>query len=86
MCISNRRTSGAPEPVDTGHAGDYQDVAAREQRVGGRVAQLVDFVVHRRVLLDEGIGGGDIGLGLVVVVIGDEVFDRVMGEELLELD
>jgi len=28
---------------------------------------------------------GDIGLGLVVVVVGDEVLDRVLGEELLEL-
>ena len=28
---------------------------------------------------------GDIGLGLVVVVVGDEVLHRVVGEELLEL-
>ena len=28
---------------------------------------------------------GDIGLGLVVVVVGDEIFHRVVGEKLLEL-
>jgi hypothetical protein len=42
-------------------------------------------VVDRRVLLDEGIGGRHVGLGLVVVVVGDEVLDRVVREELAEL-
>ena len=36
-------------------------------------------------LLDVGVGARDVGLGLVVVVVGDEVLDRVVGEEALEL-
>ena len=32
-----------------------------------------------------GVGPRDVRLGLVVVVVGDEVLDRVLGEELLEL-
>ena len=32
-----------------------------------------------------GVGARDVGLGLVVVVVGDEVLDRVVGEEVLEL-
>src|SRR5215210_3940400 len=47
--------------------------------------QPVDLVVDRRVLLDVGVGGGEVGLGLVVVVVGDEVLDPVLGKELTEL-
>ena len=36
-------------------------------------------------LLDIGVGARDVGLGLVVVVVGDEILDRVVGEEDLEL-
>ncbi len=37
------------------------------------------------ILLDIGVGARDVGLGLVVVVIGDEILDRVLREEALEL-
>jgi hypothetical protein len=33
----------------------------------------------------KGVAGRDIGLGLVVVVIGDEILHRVVGKQLLEL-
>jgi hypothetical protein len=73
MSTSRRRSTavglGGTEAVDTGDAGDHQHVAAREQRVGGGVAELVDLVVDRRVLLDVGVGRRKIGLGLVVVVV-----------------
>ena len=36
-------------------------------------------------LLDEGVGAGEIGFGLVVIVVADEVLHGVFGEELLEL-
>ncbi len=45
----------------------------------------LDLLVNRSVLFDIGIALRHIGLGLVIVVIGDEVHDRVMGKELLEL-
>ena len=51
----------------------------------GRVAQPVDLVVDRRVLLDVGVAGRDVRLGLVVVVVADEVLDPVVGEELAHL-
>ena len=50
-----------------------------------RVPELVDLVVDRRVLLDVGVRRWDIGFGLVVVVVRDEILDRVVREELLEL-
>ena len=49
------------------------------------VAQPVDLVVDRRVLLDVGVARRHVGLGLVVVVVADEVLDPVVGEELAEL-
>ena len=49
------------------------------------MAQALDLVVDRRVLLDERVARRDVGLGLVVVVVGDEVLDLVVREELTEL-
>ena len=49
------------------------------------MAQAVDLLVDRRVLLDVEVAARDVGLGLVVVVVGDEVLDRVVGEEGPEL-
>jgi hypothetical protein len=49
------------------------------------VAHAVDLVVDDGVLLDVGVARGDVRLGLVVVVVADEVLDGVVGEELLEL-
>ena len=65
------------EAEDARHRGDDQHVAAREQRRRGGVAQPVDLLVDRRVLLDVEVPRRDVGLGLVVVVVGDEVLDRV---------
>ena len=49
------------------------------------VAELVDLVVDEGVLFDVHILAGDVGLGLVVIVVGDEVLDGVVGEEFAEL-
>ncbi len=76
LVVGLRRT----QPVDAGHAGHDQDIPAREQRRRRRVAQAVDLLVDRRVLLDVEVPAGDVRLGLVVVVVGDEVLDRVTRE------
>ena len=65
--------------------GDDQTVLPLQQRFGRREPHLFNVVVHLRVFLDIGIGRRHIGLGLVVVVVGNEVLHRVVGEELLEL-
>jgi len=49
------------------------------------VAQPVDLLVDLGVLFDVGVGLGDVGLRLVVVIVGNEVVDGVIGEELAEL-
>ena len=76
---------GRAEAEDGAHAGDDDHVAAGEQRGGGGVPEAVDLLVDRRVLLDVEVARRDVRLGLVVVVVGDEVLDRVVGEERAEL-
>ena len=49
------------------------------------MAHLVDLFVDGRVLLNIGIALGNVGLGLVVVVVADKIADRVVGEEFGEL-
>ena len=65
---------------------DDHHVAPREQRRRGGVAQPVDLLVDRRVLLDVEVLARDVRLGLVVVVVADEVLDgvgREVGPELV---
>ena len=76
---------GGADAVDAGDRRDDDHVVPREQRVRRRVAHAVDLVVDDRVLLDVRVGRRDVRLGLVVVVVADEVLDGVVGEELLEL-
>ena len=73
------------QAVDARHRGDDDHVAPGQQAVGRGVPQPLDLVVDRGVLLDVGVRLRDVGLGLVVVVVGDEVLDRVVGQQLAEL-
>ena len=49
------------------------------------MAQALDLVVDRAVLLDVGVGRRDVRFGLIVVEVRDEVLDRVFRKELAEL-
>ena len=75
----------AADAVNAGHAGHDHHVAAREQRAHGREPQPLDLLVDARILLDEGVRARDVGLGLVIIEVADEVFDGVVWEEALEL-
>ena len=71
--------------VNGGNRCHHQSVRPGQYGGGGLQPQLVYVLVDGRVFLYIGIGGGQVRLGLVVVVIGDEEFHRVLGEEGLEL-
>ncbi len=73
------------DAVDRRHRRHDHHVAALEQRLGRRQAHLLDVVVDRRVLLDVEVARRHVRFRLVVVVVGDEVLDRVFREELAEL-
>ncbi len=53
---------------------------SREERRSGAHAELVEFVVDGGFFFDVDVGGGDVGFGLVEIVIADEIFDRVFRE------
>ena len=76
---------GRAQTVDARDAGDDDDVAPLEERARRREPHAVDLVVDRRFLLDVRVGGRNVGFGLVVVVVADEVLDGVLGKEALEL-
>ena len=49
------------------------------------MTHLVDCIVNGRVFGDVRIGLGNVGFRLVIIVVTDEIFDRIVREELLEL-
>ncbi len=73
------------DAVYAGHTRHDDDVSALEERPGGRVAHLVDLVVDGRVLFDIGVRPGNVGLGLIIVVITDKILDGILRKEGLEL-
>ena len=72
------------EAVDATDAGNDDAIAAFKEGAGGGEAEFIEFVVDGGFFFDVGVGVGDVGFGLVVVVIADEVLDGVVGEKLLE--
>ena len=74
-----------PQAVDAGDGGDDHDVPPGQQAHRRRVPQPLDLLVQRGVLLDVGVRLRDVRLGLVVVVVRDEVLDRVVRQQLTEL-
>ena len=73
--------AGVAKTVDAGDGSDDDGVAPLEDGLGGGEAHLLDVFVDGGVFFDEGVGGGDVGFRLVVVVVGDEVFHRVVREK-----
>ena len=49
------------------------------------MAKLVNLIIDRAVLLDIGIARRNIGLRLVVIIVGDKIFNRIVRKELLKL-
>ena len=76
---------GSAQAVDAGDGGDDDDVGALDEGAGGAEAHLLNAVVDGEIFFDIGIGARDVGFRLIIVVIRDEIFDRVIGEEVFEL-
>ena len=72
------------QTVDTADGGNHDHVPPLKQRAGGADPQPVDLLVCRGVLLNIGIGVGNIGLRLIIVVIAYKILHRVFRKELLE--
>ena len=74
-----------PEAIDAGDGGHHNHVPPLQEGEGSGKAEPVDLIVDRTVLLDKRVGMRDVGLRLIIIIIGDKVFHRIFGEELLEL-
>ena len=77
---------GVSHSVDAGHAAHHNYVPATAQEgAGGGKPQLVNLVIDGKVFLNVSVRCGDIGFGLVIVVITDIILHGVVGEELFHL-
>ncbi len=76
---------GITQAVDARDRRHDDHVLPLHQRRSGPQAETLDVLVDRGVLLYVGVGGGDVRLGLVVVVVRYEVFDGMGGKERLQL-
>ena len=76
---------GIAQTVQAADGADHDHVPPFKEGGGGAVAQPVDLLIHRGILLDVGIRVGNIGLRLIVIVIGNEIFHRVFRKKLPEL-
>ena len=76
---------GIAEAVDRRHRRHDDDVAPLEQGLRRRQPHLLDVAVDRRVLLYVRVARGNVRLGLVVVVVRNEVLDGVVRKELAHL-
>ncbi len=74
-----------PDAVNARNAGHNDYVAPLEQRPRRAHPQLVQLVVDRRFLLDVDVCRGNVRFRLVIIVVADEIFDRILREEPLEL-
>jgi hypothetical protein len=72
---------GRAEAVDAGDRRHDDDVPPRHERLRRAVPELLDLLVDVRLLGDVGVRLRHVRLGLVVVVVGDEVLHGVLGEE-----
>ena len=73
--------AGVAEAIDGGDGGDDDGIAPLQDGFGGGEAHLLDVFVDGGVFFDKGVRSGDVGFRLVVVVVGNEVFDGVVREE-----
>ena len=71
---------GVAQTVQAADRGDHDHVPPLKQRGSRRVTETVDLLVYGSVLFNVGVRVGDVRLGLIVIIVGNEVFHRVFRE------
>ena len=72
------------QAVNTAHRGHHHHIPPLQEGAGGAEAQAVNFLVGGGILLDIGIRMGNIGLRLIIIVIGYKIFHGVIWKKLAE--
>ena len=49
------------------------------------MTKFIYFVIYSRVLFNISVGSGNVGFGLILVIIGNKIFDGILREEFPEL-
>ena len=75
---------GVTQTVDAGHGSHHDDIPPLKEGGGGAVAQALDLIVDGGVLFDIGVRVGDVGFRLIVIVVTNEIFHGIVGEDLAE--
>src|SRR5436309_14697776 len=68
---------GRPETVNAAYAGHDDAVAPLEKRPRRREPQLIQLVVDGGFFFDADVARWNVRFRLVIIVVADEVFDRV---------
>ena len=76
---------GLANTVDGRHRGHDDHVASLQNALGARQAHLLNMLVNCAVFFDEQIALRHIGFRLVIVVIADEIFHRIVRKKLTKL-
>ena len=71
--------------VNARHRGDDDHIVPLQQGAGGGMAHAIDLLVDGGFFFDIGVGARHIGLGLVVVVVRNEILHRVVREKAFHL-
>ena len=77
--------AGVAHGINAADRRDDNHVPPLTKRRRRAVAEAVDFLVDGGVLLDVGVRRCDIRFRLIVIIIGNEIFHRAVGEERPEL-
>ena len=72
---------GVTQGENAGHAGHDNNVPPFKKGAGGAVAQFVYLVVYGSVLLDINVLAGHVRFRLIIIVVGNEVFNCIVREE-----
>ena len=73
------------DAIDAAYGRNHDAITTRKQSGRGRMTEFLDFLVDRCVFLDKRIRSRNVCFGLIVVVVRNEVDNRVVGKELLQL-
>ena len=69
------------KPINARDTRHYDDIATLKQGARRGHAQSIDFFINDRVLFDVCVRGGNVSFRLIIIVVRNEVFDRVLGKQ-----
>ena len=77
---------GIADAVQAAHGGNDNDIPSTAHEGRCRTySQLIDLVVDGEVFLDVSVGGRDVSLWLIVIIVGHEILYGIVREKGLEL-